>query len=87
MRIIDSHEVSIDAIGHGRDVWTCKWSGADKAQVFRGDFVNNRINLQHLLTIPCSAEMSVNDFCEWAVGVLTDLIKEEANVLKVRQLN
>lgn len=87
VRIIDSHEVAIDAVGHGRDIWTCKWSGMDKAQIFRGDFINNRINLQHLFTIPCSADMSVKEFCDWAVGLLTDLIEEETNVLKVSQSN
>ena len=79
MFITNSHEVSIDAAGHGRDVWTCKWSGGDKAQIFRGDFINNRILQQHLLTLKCPAFSTVEKFWEWAENILILLIEEELN--------
>lgn len=79
MFILDSHEVSIDVAGHGRDIWTCKWSGKDKAQVFRGDFINNRLNYQHILTVACPPNMSIKEFCDWAEKMLMVLIEEELN--------
>ena len=77
MNFVDSHEVSLDVLGDGRDIWTCKWSGGDKVQVFRGDFVNNRILYNHLLTLECDPGMTVVSFCEWAEQLLLGLVKQE----------
>ncbi len=77
MNFIDSHEVALDVLGDGKDIWTCKWSGGDNVQVFRGDFTNNRILYNHLLTLDCNSAMTVGEFCEWAEQLLLGLVKQE----------
>jgi hypothetical protein len=77
MNFVDSHEVALDVLGDSKDVWTCKWSGGDKVLVFRGDFINNRILYNHLLTLDCDPTMTVVAFCEWAQELLLALVKKE----------
>lgn len=77
MNFVDSHEVSVDVFGDGKDVWTCKWSGSDKVQIFRGDFINNRILFNHLLTLDANEEWGLKEFCNWAHDFLLGLIKQE----------
>lgn len=77
MNFVDSHEVSLDVLGDSKDIWTCKWSGGDTVQVFRGDFTNNRILFNHLLTLDCDSAMSIASFCEWAEQLLLGLVKQE----------
>jgi hypothetical protein len=77
MNFVDSHEVSVDVLGDGKDIWTCKWSGGDKVQVFRGDFVNNRILFNHLLTLDANEEWGLKEFCNWAHDLLLGLVKQE----------
>jgi hypothetical protein len=45
--------------------------------VFRGDFINNRILYNHLLTLDCDPTMTVVTFCEWAQELLLALVKKE----------
>jgi len=77
MNFIDSHEVALDVLGNGKDLWTCKWSGSSKVQIFRGDFINNRAVYHHLFTLDCDPGMSVATFCEWAEQLLLGLVKQE----------
>lgn len=76
MNIVDSHEVSIDIYGDGIDVWTAKWDGGDKVNIFRGDFTNNRMLFNHLLVLDVSKTMTLKEFCEWGVATLSDLIQK-----------
>jgi hypothetical protein len=64
-------------MGNGKDIWTCKWAGDNKVLIFRGDFVNNRVIQNHLMTLECDAGMSTLRFCEWAEELLLDLVKQE----------
>lgn len=77
MNITDSHEVSIDVFGNGKDIWSCKWDGSGKVLVFRGDFINNRILFNHLLTLDCDIGLTVETFCEWAADLLNVLIRKD----------
>lgn len=48
MSITDAHEVVYDVYGDGTDIWLARWSGSDGVDIFRGDFINNRVLLQHI---------------------------------------
>jgi hypothetical protein len=76
MNIVDSHEVSIDVFGDGSDIWSAKWDGGEKVNIFRGDFVNNRIAFNHLLVLDVQKGITLKEFCEWAVPTLSALIQE-----------
>jgi len=80
VNIIDSHEVSIDALSGNKDVWSCKWSGSDTVQIFRGDFINNRILYNYLFTLDCDQSMTIETFCEWAAELLQELIKRDYEI-------
>lgn len=80
MLVVDAHEVSIDIDGQGTDIWTAKWDGGDKVQVFRGDFINNRVLFNHMYSLDAPEGMDLKVFCEWAEELLTSMI-QQAEVL------
>jgi len=80
MLVVDAHEVSIDVDGHGTDIWTAKWDGGAKVQVFRGDFINNRVLFNHMYSLDAPEGMNLKVFCEWAEELLSSMI-QQAEVL------
>jgi hypothetical protein len=71
MLITDAHEVIYDTYGDATDIWLARWPGGDTVDVFRGDFINNRVLLQHVRRINVnytelglSQERTIMVFCK-----------------------
>lgn len=84
MKSYDRHSVYVDVKDDGSDVWEAIWANDGVIRVYRGDSQNNRILMQHLMTVDFAfdesveAEHRINIFVEFAYELLEDLIFGDA---------
>lgn len=78
MKVIDTHEVSIDIFGDGKDIWSARWAGGIEVDIYRGDAINNRMVAQHVLRLQFPGT-DLKEFVYWAELTLNDCIKKAEN--------
>lgn len=81
----DKHEVAVDVYEDGTDVWKAAWRRDGFITVERGDVINNRTVMQHMLKIewePTSGLTvadEIKEFIDYALDVLEGLIHPDDN--------
>lgn len=84
MKSYDRHSVYVDVKDDGSDVWEAIWANDGVIRVYRGDSQNNRILMQHLMTIDFELDESINTehrismFVDFAYELLEGLVFENA---------
>jgi hypothetical protein len=84
MKSHDSHSVRVDVKEDGSDVWEATWKNDGFVRVYHGDSQNNRILMQHLITVDfevdstASVGVQINYFVEFAGALLFDMISANA---------
>ena len=59
MKSFDTHSVVIDTKDDGTDVWQATWARDGFIRIYRGDTVNNRVVMHHLMNIEWDIDSSV----------------------------
>jgi len=59
MKSFDTHCVVVDTKDDGTDVWQATWARDGFIRIYRGDTVNNRVVMHHLMNIEWDIDSSV----------------------------
>lgn len=79
----DTHQVVVDVYEDGTDVWVASWRRDGYIAVERGDTINNRSVLQHMMKIQweptsgMSVPEEIKEFTQYALDVLDGLINPD----------